>query len=123
VTQVISEPVNSGYNLGKANMTQSQQSLQEIWRQGCLGQTLAEEDETHFAALARSRFHTFDMSASHAGDTRSHAEAAQWVELLVKGLARELQENPGLERLWHQSTYSETIHGKSVSFALQTQTV
>ena len=47
-------------------------------------------------------------------------EAATWVALLIKGLARELRESPGLERLWQATTgVADSKHGKAVSFELQ----
>ena len=99
-------------------MSNANLSLQEIWRQGCQGLPLEAAEFEHFEHLARSRFHTFDLSAAQAGDTRAHQEAQDWIALLVKGLVKELSENPGLERLWYRSAYADSPHGRSVSFGL-----
>lgn len=100
-------------------MPSSDQSLQEIWLKGCKGEFLNTVDEAHFLTLAKSRFHTFTMSAEQAGETRAQKEAEEWVALLVKGLAKELRENPGLERVWQRSDFVQSKHGRSVSFNLK----
>ena len=100
-------------------MNLPKRSLQEIWRLGCAGEALTEEDLEHFNGLARSRFHTFALSADEAHRSRGQEEAATWVALLIKGLARELRESPGLERLWQATTVADSKHGKAVSFELQ----
>ena len=105
--------------IGSSQMNPPKRSLQEIWRLGCEGQALCAEDHDHFNALARSRFHTFALSADEAHQSRGLHEAETWVALLVRGLARELLENPGLERIWQDSDYSSSKHGKAVSFQLQ----
>ena len=99
-------------------MTSSTQSLQEIWLKGCKGETLSAADEEHFQTLARSRFHTFSLSADQAGATRTHQEAEDWVNLLVRGLVKELRANPGLERAWQCSDFAQTLHGRAVAFSL-----
>lgn len=100
-------------------MSPPKQSLQEIWRLGCEGQPLCEEDLDHFKALARSRFHTFALSADDAHQSRGQKEAETWIALLIKGLVRELHESPGLERLWQDGAVAASKHGKAVSFQLQ----
>ena len=100
-------------------MNPPKRSLQEIWRLGCAGEALTEEDFEHFKSLARSRFHTFALSADEAHQSRGQKEAATWIALLIKGLVRELRENPGLERLWQDTTVADSKHGKAVSFELQ----
>ena len=100
-------------------MNPPKRSLQEIWRLGCAGEVLTEEDFEHFKSLARSRFHTFAMSADEAHQSRGQKEAATRIALLIKGLVRELRENPGLERLWQGTTVADSKHGKAVSFELQ----
>ena len=104
--------------LRSQTMSSSTLSLQQIWLKGCKGETLSQADEAHFQSLARSRFHTFSLSADQAGETRSHQEAKDWVRLLVKGLVKELRANPGLERAWQTSDFVQTSHGRSVSFNL-----
>jgi hypothetical protein len=100
-------------------MNPPKRSLQEIWRLGCEGQALCAEYLDHFKALARSRFYTFALSADEAHQSRGQKEAETWVALLIKGLVRELHENPGLERLWQDTTVAASKHGKAVSFQLQ----
>lgn len=100
-------------------MNPPKRSLQEIWRLGCAGDALSEEDSEHFKTLARSRFHTFALSADEAHLSRGHKETAIWIALLIKGLVRELRENPGLERLWQDTAVADSKHGKAVSFELQ----
>ena len=73
-------------------MNPPKRSLQEIWRLGCAGE---------------------------AHQSRGQKEAATWIALLIKGLVRELRENPGLERLWQTTTVADSKHGKAVSFELQ----
>ncbi len=96
-------------------------SLNEIWLQGCRGEILASRDRKHFSDMARSRFYTFQMSASHARQTREAADADNWVGLLVRGLVTEINQNPGLEREWLASDFPDHIEGRLVTLALQNQ--
>lgn len=88
-------------------------SLQEIWRLGCLGDPLSENDRTHFVKMARNRFYTFQLGLQHEifGAERSDDK----IELLIRGLATELFEGPGLEREWHDSEFSEGRFAERVS--------
>jgi hypothetical protein len=72
-------------------MNPPKRSLQEIWRLGCAGEALTEEDFEHFHSLARSRFHTFALSADEAHQ----------------------------RRLWQDTAVADSKHGKAVSFELQ----
>lgn len=94
----------------------------QVWAEGCRGESLSKRDEARFIHLANNRFHAFQMSASHAEANKSASEAETWIGGLIKGLARELRENPGLERAWQTSDYREGLHGKRVSLLLSEPT-
>jgi hypothetical protein len=93
-------------------------SPNEIWLQGCRGERLSRRDQKHFSEMARSRFYTFQMSAGHARQTRASADADHWIGLLVRGLATELKDNPGLEREWLASDYPDHVDGRRVTLVL-----
>ena len=100
------------------NLMTEKYSLNQIWIRGCKGEDLSTPDFEHFKGLARSRFHTFNMSASHAKQERSEGEAESWINGLVAGLVRELKESPGLERQWYQSEFTNFYYGQLVNLAL-----
>jgi len=95
---------------------QERLSLEDIWRLGCLGDRLSSNDHAHFVKLARNRFYTFQMGIQHeaSGERPDHR-----IELLIRGLATELLEGPGLERQWHDSEFSNGRIGKRVSRLLR----
>ncbi len=90
----------------------------QIWRRGCRGEPLTETEPQQFTDLARSRFHTFAMSANHAEQERKTDDAVEWIDGLVRGLTRELLEHPGLEREWLASEFADDYHGKRVTSGL-----
>lgn len=94
-------------------MKNSRLSLQEIWRLGCSNEKLSPDDQKRFAAMARSRFHTFEMGITHAADNETHSLG------LIRGLAIELRDNPGLEKVWQLMAVSESESGKLVSLQLE----
>ena len=96
-------------------MASSQHSLQDIWRQGCEGKTLSTDEQKHFAAMARSRFHTFQMGMDHA--LRDEDEPKQLG--LIRGLAVELSEAPGLKQLWFKMAISSSQAGELVTLQLE----
>ncbi len=93
-------------------------SLQEIWRLGCLGDRLSSNDREHFVKMSRNRFYTFQLGIQHEmfGD-----RSEEKIELLIKGLVRELYEGPGLEREWRESEFSQSRFGQRVSTLLTRQ--
>lgn len=96
-------------------MTNSRLSLHEIWRLGCLDETLDSDDQVRFAAMARSRFHTFLMGTDHARrQGKGDHEAG-----LIKGLAVELRDAPGLKKLWLASDTAATGIGEQVALQLE----
>ena len=96
-------------------MTSSKYSLQEIWERGCRGDALIPEDMKRFAAMARSRFHTFQMGASHAEGEASD----QHLLGLIRGLAAELNDHPGLKKVWLRMSISQSEAGSQVSLQLE----
>ncbi len=87
-------------------------SLQEVWQLGCSNESLKPEDQKRFAAMARSRFHTFEMGLSHAAN-ENHSLG------LIRGLAIELNDNPGLQKVWQLMSISESDSGRQVSLQLE----
>ncbi len=94
----------------------------KIWRKGCQGEVLTDNERLAFQSMARNRFNTFEMSATHAIDNKSEHEANNWIDLLVKGLVVELLDNPGLEREWQGSDFSDRLHGRQVALRLNQKT-
>ncbi len=94
------------------------ESSDKIWREGCGGHPMSGTERQSFQVMARNRFNTFEMSAAHAIEYKSPEDADDWIKLLVTGLAKELLENPGLEREWQGSDFSDRLHGRSVSIQL-----
>lgn len=96
-------------------MKNSKLSLQEVWRLGCNDETLEPDDQKRFASMARSRFHTFQMGMSHAQEQSDD----QKLQSLVAGLAIELNENPGLKKVWQRMAVRESEAGVQVSNHLE----
>jgi hypothetical protein len=61
--------------------------------------------------MARSRFHTFQLSISHAQTTGNGTKVAA----LIRGLAVELDQAPGLREQWQASEFSSDAFGLLVS--------
>jgi hypothetical protein len=98
-------------------VTSSKYSAQEIWDRGCRDDALIPDDMKRFAAMARSRFHTFQMGISHA---EGEGEASDQQLLgLIKGLATELNEHPGLKKVWLRMSISQGEVGSQVSLQLE----
>ena len=96
-------------------MATSRYSLEEIWARGCRDENLVADDMKRFAAMARSRFHTFQMGASHA-----ESEASDEALLgLINGLATELNDHPGLKKVWLRMSISQSDIGKQVCLQLE----
>ncbi len=96
-------------------MKNSRLSLQEIWQKGCREDQLDVDDQKRFASMARSRFHTFQMGISHAASD----DDAEKSRLLISGLATELHQNPGLQKLWHRMEISHSESGEQVSLQVE----
>ncbi len=90
-------------------------SLQEIWVRGCCGDSLTPEDIKRFAAMARSRFHTFQMGISHAENEGSDQRRLG----LISGLATELNDHPGLKKVWLRMPISQSEIGEQVGLQLE----
>ena len=99
-------------------MSNATLSLQEIWRLGCAGESLASAERKHFSDLAASRFHTFVLSAESAYQSKAALDAKEWVDLLVKGLVTELVTSPGLRAAWEVSPFKDHAYGSLVSATL-----
>jgi hypothetical protein len=83
----------------------------DIWRSGCAGETLQDKELHKFSALCRNRFHTFHLSITHAqvsGDGKK-------VDALIRGLAVELSNAPGLVEQWQASEFSNDDFGTQVT--------
>lgn len=93
----------------------SNTSLEQVWEKGCRGVRLKAEQQKQFAAMARSRFHTFQLGIEHA---RHQVDEKMFLGLIT-GLAIELNEGPGLKRVWLQMSISQTISGKQVCLQLE----
>ena len=96
-------------------MPDSRISLQELWRLGCRDAELEPGDQQRFAAMARSRFHTFQLGIQHA----LQQPDANRFDGLVRGLAVELAEAPGLKRLWQVTALSTSEAGEQVNLQLE----
>ena len=94
-------------------MKNSKLSLQEIWKLGCSNESLTPDDQKRFAAMARSRFHTFQLGIDHASDDDDHSLG------LIRGLAIELNDNPGLEKVWQRMAISGSKSGQLVALQLE----
>ena len=87
------------------------QPAADIWRAGCAGETLQDQALHKFAALSRSRFHTFQLSITHAQISGNGKK----VEALIRGLAVELHTAPGLMAQWQASEFSGDNFGTQVT--------
>ena len=90
-------------------------SAAEIWRTGCAAVSsdgaLDDKSLKKFKAMARSRFHTFQLSISHAQITGNGTKVAA----LVSGMAAELDQAPGLTAQWQASEFSSNDFGLLVN--------
>lgn len=100
-------------------MTSSKYSPQEIWDRGCRGEALIPDDMKRFAAMARSRFHTFQMGISHTQGEGEGEASDQQLLGLIRGLATELNDHPGLKKVWLQMSISQGEVGSQVSLQLE----
>ena len=102
-------------------MTNSKYSLQEIWDRGCRDDALIPGDRKRFAAMARSRFHTFQMGISHIeSESEGEGEASDQQLLgLIIGLATELYGHPSLKKVWLRMSISQNETGSQVSLQLE----
>ena len=104
-----------------SNLESHYKSAAEIWRLGCATVTnegkLDEKDLQKFSSMTRSRFHTFQLSISHAQTTGNGTKVAA----LIRGLAIELEQAPGLTEQWQASEFSSGDFGLQVSAYLQHQ--
>lgn len=90
------------------------QSAADVWDRGCRGDVLDAKEVRRFHHLARSRFYTFVLSASHA-QVNSDADK---IRLLIRSLALDLTRSPGLEREWLGSEFAEQDFGTLVTAML-----
>jgi len=97
----------------------SKYSPQEIWSRGCRGDALKAEDMKRFAAMARSRFHTFQMGISHSLGEGEGEASDQKLLGLIRGLATELNDHPGLKKVWLRMSISQSEIGSQVSLQLE----
>ena len=91
------------------------QEAADVWERGCRGEELDDKEARRFQHLARARFYTFVMSASHAQVTSDGAK----VRLLIRSLALDLTRSPGLERAWHESEFADEEFGSLVTSMLE----
>jgi len=68
-----------------------------------------------FVAMAKSRFHTFQMGIGHA---RGEASEKQLLGL-IKGLATELNDHPGLKKVWLRMSITHSQIENLVSLQLE----
>ncbi len=88
---------------------------EQVWEKGCRGIRLKAEQQKQFTAMARSRFHTFQLGIEHA-----RQQLDEKVSLgLITGLALELNERPGLKNVWLQMSISQTDSGQQVCLQLE----
>lgn len=87
----------------------------DVWDRGCRGEALDQKEAERFSGLARSRFYTFAMSASHA---QVNSDAPK-IQLLIRSLALDLVRSPGLEREWHASRFADEDFGSLVTAMLE----
>lgn len=90
------------------------QQAAEVWQRGCRGEILSQKEAARFGHLARSRFYTFALSASHA---RLNSDGDK-IRLLMRSLALDLVRSPGLERVWLESRFAEMEFGALVTAML-----
>lgn len=90
------------------------QAAADVWQRGCRGEDLTDKEALRFLHLARSRFYTFQLSASHA-QVQSDGEK---IRLLVRGMALDLSRSPGLERAWNESEFADDTFGALVTAML-----
>ena len=90
-------------------------SQEQIWEIGCRGKQLMVDDQKRFAAMARNRFHTFELGVSHATNKDDDSAALG----LICGLARELMDNPGLKKVWLLMAISRAESGSLVNLQLE----
>ena len=96
-------------------MTNNSESLSSIWEKGCREAGLSRDEAKRFAAMARSRFHTFEMGIEHASDPPDDAKT----QGLINGLAAEMRDAPGLQKLWQRMAISQSDLGKRVNLQLE----
>lgn len=112
-------------NAGKRKkiMTKTDMSPAELWRRGCSNEPLSASAMKRFAAMARSRFHTFEMGINHAvtlsDDDVNENPGESKVEGLINGLASEMAASPGLQKVWHAMAVSKTELGERVNLRLE----
>lgn len=98
-----------------SNLESHFKSAAEIWQLGCAtvtsDSTLDTKGLQKFSTMARSRFHTFQLSISHAQTTGNGTKVAA----LIRGLAVELEQAPGLTEQWQASEFSSGDFGLLVS--------
>lgn len=87
----------------------------DVWERGCRGDLLSEAETRRFLHLARSRFYTFVLSASHAQVTSDGDK----IQLLIRSLALDLVRSPGLEKAWHESRFAGEDFGMLVTAMLE----
>ncbi len=98
----------------KAAMHAISLGREEIWNRGCRGEALGAAEAEEFNYLARARFHTFRLGIGHAQSNKDEKKS----EALAQGMAVELFNAPGLERLWFDSPVSEDPYGQAVNARL-----
>ncbi len=89
--------------------------LDSIWTKGCRGNALRANEHKRFAAMARSRFHTFTLGVEHAKSTEDDEATLG----LITGMARELSEGPGLCKIWHVMAVSKSDLGEQVNLLME----
>lgn len=89
--------------------------LDDIWHKGCRGDQLKLAEQKRFAAMARSRFHTFQMGMEHAVRQKDEERSLG----LIRGLAGELHEWPGLRKVWLKMSVSRSPDGEQVNLLLE----
>lgn len=87
------------------------QSAADTWRKGCLGEQLSKLDMKKFVSMSRDRFYTFQLSVNHS----QIAGEGGKVDRLIRSLASELAQAPGLHHQWSESEFSNTDFGSLVS--------
>ena len=90
------------------------QEAADVWDRGCRGDSLDDRESVRFHHLARSRFYTFVLSASHA---QMNSDAAK-IQLLIRSFALDLVRAPGLERAWLESEFADEDFGALVTAML-----
>jgi hypothetical protein len=96
-------------------MTTTNLTLEQIWEKGCQGEKLDVGQQKRFVAMARSRFHTFQLGIDHANQQTDDAAAVA----LITGLASELAGRPGLKIIWLKMEVSRSNTGQQVSLQLE----